>query len=344
MDLLTTSAQRAYRTCPRLYLLRYEQGYRPAFTSDALAFGTLGHRGLEAWWGAAMGDAAADAVPLDAMWLAASQALDSETDPYQRARAQALMWGYHAKWGDLTWKGEPITVLAVEAEFRGALVNPMTGAASKTWHFAGKLDAVIEVDNGRQFVVEHKTTSEDIAPGADYWQRLQIDPQITNYLEGARMLGFDPVGVIYDVIKKTSLKPAKATPVEARKYTKATAKEPSRLYAGQRETDEAPADYYQRLLDSMGDLSASFVRALVVRLPREEIEGAADLWQTGVQIRDARRLRVWPRNPDACMRYGRRCEFFEVCTGAASLDDPTRYRRSDVAHEELQMGRAAAAE
>jgi hypothetical protein len=236
-----------------------------------------------------------------------------------------------------------VQVLAVEAEFSGPLRNPSTDAASKTWQRAGKLDAVVEVA-GRVYVVEHKTTSEDIAPGADYWARLQIDAQVSNYIAGARCLGFEPAGVIYDVVRKPGGGPLKATPLESRKYTKATAKEPSRLYAGQRETDETPEAYYERLNATIGaDLEGYYARALVVRLEAEEREAEADLWQTGVQIRDARRLRVWPRNADACVRYGRKCEFFEVCTGAASLDDPTRYRRAETPHEELTMCRATVA-
>jgi hypothetical protein len=338
-DLLTTSAQRAYRTCPRKYLYTYEEGYRPAHVADALTFGTLGHRGLEAWWGAAR----TGGEP-EAWWAAAAAEVDRERDPFQRARALSLMWGYHSRWQALTWQGEPMRVLAVEAEFRGPLLNPETGAASRTWERAGKLDAVVEV-GGRVYVVEHKTTSEDIAPGGDYWQRLQIDAQVSNYVTGARLLGFDVAGVIYDVIRKPALEPLLATPVEQRKYTKATAKELPRLYAGQRAEDESPEAFYDRLNATIGaDLDAYYARALVVRLAEEEREAALDLWQTGQQIRDARRMNVWPRNADACVRWGRRCSFFGVCVGTESLDDPTRFRRVENPHEELTMCRPMAAE
>jgi len=346
--LLTTSAQRAYRACPRLYSLRYERGYRPLHASDPLAFGTLGHRGLEAWWLAA---AAAPADP-DSWWGAALTALDSEVDDYQRARAQALMWGYHCRWHDMTWQGSPIRVLGVESEFCGPLANPDTGAPSKTWLRAGKLDVLVDV-GGRVFVVEHKTTSENIDPGGDYWARLMMDPQVSNYVVGARLLGHPSVdGVIYDVIRKTSLRPLAATPEEKRRYTKPTKTEPTpRLYAGQRATDETADEYYTRLVEELlGDegeaLTTNYARALVVRLESEEREAAADLWQTGVQIRDARRLRVWPRNPDACLRWGRKCEFFGVCSGVESLDDPTRFRVAENPHEELNFTRqpSAAAE
>ena len=72
----------------------------------------------------------------------------------------------------------------------------------------------------RLWVVEHKTSSEDIVPGSTYYKRLRINPQITNYIDGARIVyGREPDGVIYDVVKKIKLEPYKATPREEWKYT-----------------------------------------------------------------------------------------------------------------------------
>lgn len=331
LPLLTASSARAYRTCPRLYELSYERGYRPAMLPDALTFGTLGHRGLDAWWRAAQ---TSPGEP-DAWWSAALAELDREHDPFQRARALSLMWGYHARWQGMTWQDQPIRVVGVEVEFRGPLLNPTTGAPSKTWERAGKLDVLVEV-GGAVYVVEHKTTSEDVGAGADYWQRLGIDAQASAYLVGARLLGYEPVGLIYDLIRKPGLAPLKATPEAARKYTKPTAKEPARLYAGQRLEDETPEGFYERVNAAISeDVESYYARGLVVRLDAEEREAALDLWQTGGQIRDARRLRAWPRNADACVRFGRKCDFFGVCTGVKNLEDPTRFRRAARPHEEL---------
>jgi len=70
------------------------------------------------------------------------------------------------------------------------------------------------------YVVEHKTTSYEIGAGSPYWKRLTLDSQVSNYLVGARTLGHEPAGVLYDVVRKVRLRPSKATPVEAREYTK----------------------------------------------------------------------------------------------------------------------------
>jgi PD-(D/E)XK nuclease superfamily len=184
------------------------------------------------------------------------------------------------------------------------------------------------------YVMEHKTSSEDIGPGSIYWRKLTLDSQVSNYLVGARALGHEPVGVIYDVLRKPALEPMMATPVEARKYTKPTKTEPSRLYASQRESDEAPLDYRDRLLE---DIAARpdhyYQRGVVVRLEEEEREAAHDTWQTAVAIRDARASGVWPRNVDSCQQYHRMCEYWPVCSGETTLDD-FRYEHGR-AHPEL---------
>lgn len=118
----------AYRSCPRKYLYSYVQRRRPLVTPHALTFGTLIHAGLEVWW---------STVDLGAT-LAAVQ---GAPDPFDVVRAEELLRGYHARWSE-----EPIRVLAVERPFVVPLVNPETGAASRTFELAGKCDAIAEVE------------------------------------------------------------------------------------------------------------------------------------------------------------------------------------------------------
>ena len=77
-----------------------------------------------------------------------------------------------------------------------------------------------------------------------------------------------------------------------------------------------------------------FQRGEVVRLDGELDEHRFDTWQIAKEIHEYRRAGRWPRNPDACVRYGRTCPFFDVCTGAASLEDQTRFIRQEQ-HPEL---------
>ncbi len=367
LEILTTSAVKTFRSCARLYELQYVELYRPAHTPDAMAFGTLGHKGLEAWWLAVqatphrdceacggkgtVASYAAEPEEIDcescngtgntapALWLAAAlAAVDSEKEPFHRAAARAVMIGYHCRWSDMMWDGEKITVIAVEKEFDGPLLNPKTCAPSKTWRRGGKLDVFVRVGASRVFVVEHKTTGEDFGPGSDYRRRLRLDSQVSNYIVGARLLGYPEIqGVIYDVIGKTGMKQKKATPRDKQKWTKPTAKAPvSKLYAGQREFDETSEEYESRVMSSISEEpDVYFDRFEVVRLEREEDSAAQDTWQFGEQIRDAQRLKRFPRNVGACQMYGRLCDFIGVCEGTSSLSDQTRFVKKSQAHEEL---------
>jgi|GEM_PF-1241617 len=232
---------------------------------------------------------------------------------------------------------------------------------------------------GACLVIEHKTASTDVEDGSPYWKRLRLDSQVSNYYDGARALGMPPDGVLYDVIRKPRIKPLKATPVEARKYTKPKSRvcaackkkggaasapheveivddedgdgsariirceggrlvtDPGgRLYADQREHDETLDEYRVRLrADIEANVDSYFKRGIVVRSADEEREAALDRWMIAERIASAQLRSRWPRNVDACERYGRFCDFFPVCTGEARVDDPTRYRRATSPHEEL---------
>jgi len=315
-DLLTISRMKSARACLRLHKLRYLEGWRPVREADTLRFGTLIHAGLEAWWQAPM------AHRLDA----ALAALDVEADPYDRARARALIVGYDARWADQRYE-----TLGVEVAFVAPLVNPDTGAASRTYSLAGKIDAIVRDAHGRVLIVEHKTSSEDVSTGSEYWRRLVMDGQVSVYFEGARSLGHDVEGCLYDVIAKPGLRPYKATPPESRKYTK-----DGSLYANQREEDETPDAYEARLLEAIAAAPDKFfARGEVPRLETELDEARADAWQTGRLLRESELAGRAPRNPDACVRYGRTCDFFDVCAGQASLDDPSRFIRLTHSHPEL---------
>ncbi len=192
----------------------------------------------------------------------------------------------------------------------------------------------------KTFVVEHKTSSEDIGLGSRYWTKLTLDAQVSNYLVGARALGFEPDGVLYDVLRKPGLEPRLATPISDRKYTKPTKSDPvPRLYANQRDRDETPEEYRDRILADIADRPDYYYqRGVVVRLEEEERDAAFDTWQTAEQIRLNRNAGRWPRNVDACSQFGRMCEYWPVCSGEASIDDQIRFVSGET-HPELSSTR-----
>lgn len=336
---LTASRLKDARACRRLHHLEYDLGYRPVEDAEVLRFGTLMHRGLEALFNA-MKDGAAD--PL-ASGLAAMVA----GDPFDIARAQVLLTGY---W--LRWKDEPLDVLAVEVRFDVELRNPGTGMPSRTWRLAGKIDLVVrDRRDGLVYVVEHKTSAEDITPGSDYWKRLRMDGQVSVYFEGGTALGYEVAGCIYDVLGKSQHRPGEVPLLDehGNKVVLDAQGERVRTKQGKwRQTadsaegfvlqtrPETPEEFRERLAVVVAENpSRFFARGVVVRLEGEMADAMHDVWQLGQELREAELAGRHPRNPDACVRYGRTCPFFAVCTGEASLDDPTRFTRIADVHPEL---------
>lgn len=316
LPILTTSQAKTFRRCPRAHRFAYELGVRPTAKSDPLRFGSLMHGAIERLLQSAEILAALD-------WLRA----EPETDPFDLVKAEELLFGYHVRWEAEQWE-----LVATEREFRFPLRNPRTGAASRTWEIGGKIDAIVRRD-GDLWIVEHKTSSEDISPGSPYWQKLRLDAQVSTYLEGARSLGFDPVGCIYNVIGKPALRPLKATPLEDRKYTKE-----GRLYAKQRETDEGPEEYRARVRESITENPDRYYqRGDVVRLESERDDAAWDLWQQARLIHESIVEERAPRNPEACFMWNRPCDYFAVCTGQASLENESLFRKVENVHEELSI-------
>jgi hypothetical protein len=343
MALLTASRAKAARACKRLHHLEYDEGYRPVTEEDVLRFGSLVHAGLEAWWNAKKAG-----QPQDAWLDAALAALVGEMDPYDLARAQVAMTGYH-----LRWKDEPYEVIAVEVQFETDLRNPSTGRSSRTWRLAGKIDVVgKDLRDGLVRVVEHKTCGEDCSPGSDYWKRLRLDGQVSVYFEGAASLGYAASACLYDVLAKPALRPSAVPILDAdgvkqvfdlhgeRVRTKDGKKwretgDTAQGFTLQTRT-ETPDEFRERLANAVAeDPARYFARGDVVRLESEMNEALFDIWQLGLEIRAGQVANQFPRNDGACVRYGRTCQFFAVCTKEASLDDPTRFKKLESVHPEL---------
>lgn len=321
--LITASRAKCARLCARKHHLEYVLGYRPLESSEDLAFGSLVHEALAAWWCHAV-----PGIDVEQRLVAALAELEKadKLEPAVKVRAVVMVLGYHAR-----WKGEPYTAVAVEQTFQGPLINPDTSAESRNWRLSGKVDVIVADAEGRRWLMEHKTSSEDLSPGSSYHRRLRMDTQVSVYFDGAALLGHDVVGCIYDVLAKHRTRPAKATPEDKRKFTKE-----GKLYAGQRAVDETPEEYQARLLEVVAEKPEEFyVRVEVPRLDTELADARRDLWQQAQRLREDERLGRSPRNPDACMAYGRECSFLDVCSGMASLDDTTRFQRLTMVHPEL---------
>lgn len=340
---LTASRLTCQRTCQRKHWIEYELGVRPLARSRALSFGTAYHAGLARWWWDFQLD---EGGRVQQMLVAFRHAAEvEELDPFDVVLGEELLLGYHVR-----WVGEGWETLGVEVQFEIPLKNPATGAASRTFVETGKVDVVARhLESGRVKVVEHKTAGGDISAGSEYWQRLELDGQVSIYVDGGRALGFPDLDTVtYDVTSKPKLVPLKATPEEERKYTQkpsktadGTVRPAGSLYAGQREADETIDEYRARVAMVVASKPDElYRRGDVTRLEDDLDEFRYDIWQTAAQLREAYASglgeRAHPRNFDACWKYSSLCPYFPVCTKRTTIEDPTLYRVVESVHPELE--------
>lgn len=329
--LLTNSRLRCFRECSRKHQLAYVDGWRPAVEPEALRFGSLIHTALEQYWLTILSNQAS-VFPTSRCVDNALEAIRGRAaDLFEQARADEMVRGYAARW--LAEDYASYEVLAVEPQFETPLWNPMTNAESRTWRLAGKIDAIVKRRaDQRKIVVEHKTSSEDISDGSNYWPKLALDHQCSIYALGAESLGHSVDEIMYDVLLKPAQRPLKATPVEERKFTKEGV-----LYKNQREFDETPDEYRLRVREAiMSDLSRYFQRRAIPRTMSQIREFLIDAWQQGRAMRDMELDGYSPRNPEACHRFGT-CQFWSLCsTGADPAELPGEFVKKDSVNPELE--------
>lgn len=344
-NLLTSSRLKTARKCKREHRIKYELGYRPVHDADELFFGILVHLALEAWWLAQK-----NGQGLVALELALSRLRAAICDPFDRARAEAMMCGYDTRWADEAARYE---VLGVELKFRTVVINPETNAESRTWELGGKLDVLLrERTTGRVVIMEHKTSSEDVSQGSTYWRKLRMDGQISIYFDGAASLGFGDVDrCLYDVLGKPQHRPSQVSILDGeglkivldaqgqrvRTKTNTWRQTPDKAEGWVLQTrEETPLEYRDRCEAAIAENPDKyFSRGEVVRLEAELADSRADIWALGKELREGELAGRAQRNPDACQRNSSMCSFFDVCTGAASLDDPRLFTHEHNVHPEL---------
>jgi hypothetical protein len=347
---ITNSRANTFKTCARRHLFAYELGLRKEHEGMTLRFGSAVHIGLDIHKkGGTVEDAIRQAV----------EAYDANHPDYgdgwlvEREQIARLLSGYFWRWSVM-----PLEIVASELTFELPLVNPETGKPSRTFMVAGKIDAIVRLEDGRLAVMEHKTTGDDLDPTSDYWKRLRVDSQISIYWQAAKDAGHDIETVLYDVIRKPTIKPKK---VPAGKL-KAAMKDPKSVtpdeafgtlaeiwlrntYYGEpcewRDdlADETPAMYGARLT---ADIAARpdyyYARQEIPRLAADLEDGRWDCWQTAKMIRDCQLNNRWPRNTSACIGFGR-CPYFDLCTNGfdPSLGVvPDGFVRVEDVHAELK--------
>lgn len=194
-ELLTASRMAALLNCPRKHYWRYEVGLKTTSDAQELRFGSAWHTAMECRWQGMSYE--------DALWATVEKA-DSFTE-LDVATLAGMLAGYYARY---LAGAENVLTLHPEQEFR----LPLSG--SRSFDVGGKIDGLGVLVDDRLALVEHKTTSSDLAPDSDYWLRLRFNSQVYQYVVAARALGWDVAIVIYDVARKPMIRQKQSETVE----------------------------------------------------------------------------------------------------------------------------------
>lgn len=345
-ELLTHSRLATFRLCPRKHQLRYELGLARETVADCLRLGGAFHDGLDRKnKGANTDDAINQAT---AGYDSPPEAIDPQKWNIERVTVRNLLAGHCWRYED-----DDLDIVASELPYQISLVNPDTGASSRTWDLAGKIDAIVRLPDGRLAVLEYKTVGYDIGPDSDYWLRLRGDSQISMYMIAAMTLGHGVVVVLYDATRKPTIRPCQVPLLDdagckividadgVRVYTKQGKPRQTGSKADGWELQsrtETSEEFGERLLADIGERPDYYYqRREVPRMADDLRECQYELWQQSQAIIEARRHGRWFRNVSyyTCPH----CEFAGICLNNVHVgpdEMPSGFTKLPTVHPELE--------
>jgi hypothetical protein len=287
MEVLSHSRLSQFRTCPRKYAFEYIQGRVPIRKTRALEVGLAWHEAMEVYW--------RESREAAIQWLISQAEVLEQADT---AKLVALLRHYAPP-------VDQYEVVSIEEAFEGPVRVPGRPRALRGYRFGGRRDMVLRDKAGHYWLLERKTTSDDITGFGDFWRRLNLDFQTSVYL----LYGtFE--GVLYDVVRKPQLRPSRVD--EAMATSQGIPVADAYLERISREIAANPAVYFQF--------------REIRKTPQDLAETAADLAQWTQNLRACHRSGHFPRNTGACRGLFGPCQYIDVCSGAASIDDDTLFQ------------------
>lgn len=321
----TYSMWSLFRNCRKAVEWRYLQHLVPLQRDRNLHFGSLIHQCLEAWH--ARRDLAEVLQLIDRLCANRAQDEDQKRDWHL---ATAMMTGYAARYAT-----DDFEVVALEKNFEGPIINPETGAASRSFVLAGKVDGIVRI-GGDYFLLEHKTAGQ---LDADYLEKLWTDFQITlyaHYIE--RTLGIPITGILYNVLVKAKLQQSKGETEEEYQARRAEllAKSKTGKTTAKRKLPESDEEFQQRLAEKYAD-PAMFHREMLY-LSRDRFEVLrSELWELTQAFLDARRRGVFYQNTSFCFNFQRPCAYYALCRSNANPNVLENFYQRVEPNEELRV-------
>ena len=321
----TYSLWSLFRNCRKAVEWRYLQQLVPLQRDRNLHFGSLIHECLELWHRER--DLARVLDLIDRRCAARAQDEDQKRDWHL---ASAMMRGYAAR-----YPAEEFEVVALEHVFEGPIVNPATGAASRSFRLAGKVAGIIRAGQ-EYFILETKTASQI---DSDYLERLWTDFQITLYAHYVEQtMGLPITGILYNVLVKARLQQSKGETeeeFEARRAELLAKSKTGRTTARRREP-ESDEEFQRRLNEKYAD-PAMFHREMLY-LSRDRFDVLrSELWELTQAFLDARRRGVFYQNTAFCFNYQRPCPYFALCRSNGNPNVIENFYQRIPPNEELRV-------
>ena len=320
----TYSMWSLFRNCRKAAHWRYVLELAPIEKDRHLSFGSLIHECLERWHQSRQLEPVLDHIDR----ACPNRAQDEEQHRVWHL-ATAMMRGYAAR-----YPTEDFEVVALEKTFEGEIINPETGAASRSFVLAGKVDGIVRIGD-QHFLLENKTAA---AIDAGYLERLWTDFQITLYaFYVEQTLGIRVAGILYNVLVKARLQQgAGETEVEFEaRRAELVAKSKTGKSGAMRRMPETDDEFQARLAEKYAE-PEMFHRELLY-LSRDQFETLrAELWELTQAFLDARRREVWYQNTSFCFQYGKPCPYFALCRSGGSPNVRDNFYEHHRPHEELR--------
>ena len=325
----TYSMWSLFRNCRKAADWRYLQNLVPLERDGNLNYGSLIHDCLETWHRYRNLDQVLGLIDL--------RCPDRTHDERQRRDwhlATAMMTGYANRYPE-----EEFEVVELEKVFQGPIVNPETGAASRSFVLSGKVDGIVKIGN-EYFVLEHKTAA---MLDSSYLERLWTDFQITLYAYYVEQtLGFPITGILYNVLVKAKLQQSAGETEEEFEARRAEllAKSKTGKSSAKRRTPESDEEFQARLAEKYADPEMFHREKLYLSRDRFEIL-RAELWELTQAFLDARRRGVFYQNTSHCFQYQRPCPYFALCRSNGNPNVLENFYQRVEPHEELRVLPAA---
>jgi hypothetical protein len=312
-----------FRNCRKACEYRYVLGLVPQKRDENLSFGSLIHDCLQLWHA----DRELDAV-LELIDLRCAGRAGSEAAPRDCHLARAMMTGYAARYPE-----EDFEVVALEKTFEGAIINPVTEAASRSFALAGKVDGIVRIGD-EHYILEHKTAAQI---GADFLERLWTDFQITiysHYVEAA--IGIPIVGVIYNVLAKARLQQAEGETDQEylRRRAELIANSKTGKTTAKRKLPESDEEFQARLATKYAEPEMFHREVLYLSRDRFDLL-RAELWELTQAFLDSRRRGVFYQNTAFCFHHNRPCAYFPICRSNGNPNVIENFYEIAPPHQEL---------